>query len=158
MPSANATSRAISLLVPNDRNWLTLSPLSPQTDRTISLHLRSAPDDPAPRDLAATMILQRKGRALDATSQNLNALRGRFNAEDQALLDRLTETRSQIARLVLNGPQNMTIEQHRDRIKALEDQADKDEADISRRSDEFRAQFCRLHWKPCRRPSRPIRH
>jgi CHAT domain-containing protein len=35
----------------------------------------------------------------------------------------------------------MTIEQHQDRIKALQDQADKDEADISRRSDEFRAQF-----------------
>jgi len=57
------------------------------------------------------------------------------------LLDRLTETRSQIARLVLGGPQEMNVERHRDQIKALEDQADKDEADISRRSDEFRAQF-----------------
>src|SRR5262245_12632288 len=118
-----------------------LALLSVETDRTISLHLHSASDDPAPGALAATMILQRKGRALDATSQNLNALRSRFNAEDQALLDLLTETRSQIARLVLSGPQNMTIEQHRDLIKALKDQADKDEADISRRSDEFRAQF-----------------
>jgi CHAT domain-containing protein len=118
-----------------------LAALSEQTDRTISLHLHSAPGDSAAGALAATMILQRKGRALDATSQNLNALRGRFNAEDQALLDRWTETRSQIARLVLGGPQKMTIEQHRDRIKALEDQADNDAADISRRSNEFRAQY-----------------
>jgi len=117
-----------------------LDRISVQTDRTISLHLLSSPDDPAPGALAATLVLQRKGRVLDATSQNLNALRSRFNAEDQALLDRLTETRSQIAGLALSGPQRMTIEQHRDRIKALQDQADKDEADISRRSDEFRAQ------------------
>jgi CHAT domain-containing protein/Tfp pilus assembly protein PilF len=130
-----------NLVIGSERQKLAyLDILSKQTDLTISLHIHSAPDDPEAGALAATLILQRKGRALDATSQNLNALRSRFNAEDQALLDRLTETRSQIAGLVLSGPQKMTIEQHRDRIKALEEQADKDEADISRKSDEFRAQ------------------
>jgi len=142
---ANAVSEhnlAHNLVIGSERQKLAyLALLSEQTDRTISLHLRSAPDDPAPGALAATLILQRKGRALDATSQNLNALRSRFNAEDQALLDRLTETRSQIARLVLGGPQRMTIEQHRDRIKTLEAQADKDEAEISRRNSEFRVQY-----------------
>jgi CHAT domain-containing protein len=43
------------------------------------------------------------------------------------LLDRLTETRSQIARLVIRGPQKMTPEKHQARIKELEDQADKQE-------------------------------
>jgi CHAT domain-containing protein/Tfp pilus assembly protein PilF len=142
---ANASSErnlADNLVIGSERQKLAyLAILSAQTDRTISLHLHSAPDDPAPRALAATLILQRKGRALDATSQNLNALRSRFNAEDQALLDRLTETRSQIARLVLRGPRKMTVEQHQARIKELEGQADKDEADISRRSSEFRAQY-----------------
>jgi CHAT domain-containing protein len=118
-----------------------LATLSEQTDQTISFHLRYAPNDPMARNLAATLILQRKGRALDATSQNLNALRSRFNAEDQGLLDRLNETRSLIARLALGRPQKMNAEQDRDRIKALEDKADKNEADINRRSDEFRAQF-----------------
>ncbi|MBO0720443.1 MAG: tetratricopeptide repeat protein [Blastocatellia bacterium] len=117
-----------------------LAHLSEQTDRTISLHLRSAPADPVARDLAATMILQRKGRALDVTSQNLNALRARFNAEDQSLLDRLTETRSQLARFVLRGPQKMAAEQYQAHIKELEVQAEKDEAEISSRNDEFRAQ------------------
>jgi CHAT domain-containing protein len=92
------------------------------------------------RNLAATVILQRKGRALDATSQNLNALRSRFNVEDQALLDRWTEARSQIARLVINGPQRLSFEEYRARINDLEEQADRYEADISRRSPEFRAQ------------------
>src|SRR6266511_616720 len=141
---ANAASErnlARNLVIGSERQKLAyLATLSEQTDRTISLHLNSAPDDPAAGALAATLILQRKGRALDATSQTLNALRSRFNAEDQALLDRLTETRSQLVRLVLGGPQKMTAEQYQARIKDLEDQADKDEADISRRSDEFRAQ------------------
>jgi CHAT domain-containing protein/Tfp pilus assembly protein PilF len=142
---ANAISEynlAHNLVIGSERQKLAyLATLSAQTDRTISLQLHSASYDPAPGALAATVILQRKGRALDATSHNLNALRSRFNAEDQASLDRLTETRSQIARLVLRGPQNMTAEQHRDLIKELEDQAEKDEAGISRRSDEFRVQF-----------------
>jgi CHAT domain-containing protein len=141
---ANAVTEfnlALNIATGSERQKLAFLAILPeQTDRTISLHLHSAPDDPEARNMAATLILQRKGRALDATSQNLNALRSRFNAEDQALLDRLTETRSQIARLVLGGPQRMTAEQHQARIKELEDQADKDEADISLRSGEYRAQ------------------
>src|SRR5262249_17527357 len=92
------------------------------------------------RSLAITLILQRKGRALDASAKNLNAMRRRFNAEDRALLDQLTDSRSQISRFVFGGPQRMTIEQYRDRIKMLEDQAEKFEAEVSRRSNEFRAQ------------------
>jgi CHAT domain-containing protein/Tfp pilus assembly protein PilF len=133
---------ALNLVIGSERSKLALlATLSEQTDRTISLHIRFAHDNPVARNLAATQILQRKGRALDATSQNLNALRGRFNAEDRALLDRLTETRSQIARLVFGGPQRMSVERHQARIKDLEGEADKDEAEISRRSDEFRVQY-----------------
>jgi CHAT domain-containing protein/Tfp pilus assembly protein PilF len=141
---ANAASErnlAYNLAAGSERDKLAyLTTFYRQTDRTISLHIHSAPADPAARKMAATLILQRKGRALDATSQNLNALRSRFNAEDQALLDRWTATRSQIARLVLSGPQSMSAERHQAGIKELEDQADKDESEISRRSKEFFAQ------------------
>ena len=116
-----------------------LATLAKQTDQTITLHLRYAPHDPVAGNLAATLILQRKGRALDATSVSLNALRSRFNAEDRALLDQLTDTRSQIARLVLDGPQETNADQYRERVEALKDRAEKFEAEISRRSDEFRA-------------------
>jgi len=116
-----------------------LATLAQQTDRTITLHLRYAPQDPAPRSLATTLILQRKGRALDATSVNLNALRSRFNEEDRNLLDQLTDMRLRIANLALDGPREISAEQYRDRIKSFEDQAEKFEAEISRRSDEFRA-------------------
>jgi CHAT domain-containing protein/Tfp pilus assembly protein PilF len=131
---------ALNLAIGSERQKLAyLSTLSGQGDRAISFHLRYAPDDPAARNLAATIILQRKGRALDATSESFNALRTRFNTEDQALLDRLTDTRSQLAKLVLGGTQDRTPEEYRDRKKTLEDQAERYEADISRRSSEFRA-------------------
>src|SRR6266498_279794 len=141
---ANAISEhnlALNLAALSERQKLAyLATISEQTERTISLHLRHAPNDPAARSLAVALILQRKARALDATSESLNALRSRFNAEDRALLDRLTDARSQIARLILDGPRRMTADQYRGRVKTLEEQAEKFEAEISLRSDEFRAQ------------------
>jgi CHAT domain-containing protein/Tfp pilus assembly protein PilF len=140
---ANAVSEynlALNLATGSERQKLAyLATLSKQTDQTISLHTRFFPDDSMARNLATTLILQRKGRALDATSESLNALRDRFSAEDRALLDRLTDARSQIARLVLNRPRGLNADQYRDRVKTLEDRAEKFEAEISRRSDEFRA-------------------
>src|SRR6266540_4455509 len=112
---ANAISEhnlALNLAALSERQKLAyLATISEQTERTISLHLRHAPNDPAARSLAVALILQRKARALDATSESLNALRSRFNAEDRALLDRLTDARSQIARLILDGPRRMTADQ-----------------------------------------------
>jgi CHAT domain-containing protein len=132
---------ALNLATGSERQKLAyLAALSGQADQTISLHLHAAPNDPTARSLAATTILQRKGRALDAMSDSLSALRRRFNAQDQALLDQLTDARAQLARLVLGGPQRTTPEQHQSRIKTLEEQVEKLEAEISRRSDESRVQ------------------
>src|SRR6266511_2481410 len=141
---ANAISEhnlALNLAALSERQKLAyLATISEQTERTISLHLRHAPNDPAARSLAVAWIRQRNALALAATSESLNALRSRFNAEDRALLDRLTDARSQIARLILDGPRRMTADQYRGRVKTLEEQAEKFEAEISLRSDEFRAQ------------------
>ncbi|HKX32080.1 MAG TPA: tetratricopeptide repeat protein [Blastocatellia bacterium] len=117
-----------------------LSTLAHETDRTLSLHLQAAPYDPEACSLALTLILQRKGRVLDAASETLNALRDRFNPQDQDLLDQLITARAQIAKLVLGGPQQESAEQYQARIKTLEEQAENFEAEISRKSGEFRAQ------------------
>jgi CHAT domain-containing protein/Tfp pilus assembly protein PilF len=142
MSRANAIGERnlkLNLAISSERQTVAyLATLAKQTDRTITLHLHYAPNDQVARSLATTLILQRKGRALDATSVSLNALRGRFNGEDRTLLDQLTDARSRIASLSLDGPQEMSAEQYRDRIKTLEDKAEKFEAEISRRSDEFR--------------------
>jgi CHAT domain-containing protein len=66
--------------------------LAEQTDQTISLHVRFAPDQPAARELAATTIIRRKGRVLDEMAETLVALRRRWGPEDRAALDQLNET------------------------------------------------------------------
>ena len=131
---ANAVSEhdlALQLAVGSERqNLAYLALKANQVDQTISLRLRYAPQNPTAPDLAATLILQRKGRALDAASENLNSLRDRFDPEDHALLDQLTSTRSQLARLVFAGPRRMTAEQYWGRIKAPEDQTEKAETQV----------------------------
>jgi len=117
-----------------------LSTLARETNQTISLHVRYAPSDAEARRLSLTTILRRKGRALDAMTDSIASLRRRAAPEDQALLDQLKALRAQIARLVLNGPQRMTPAEHLAQIKTLEEQREKLEDQISRRSAEFRAQ------------------
>lgn len=111
-----------------------LSSLSDTTDRTISLHLRFASDDQIARKIAALSVIQRKGRVQDAMSDSLAALRRRSSPEDQGLLDRLSMTTAQLARLVLNGPEQMNVGEHQQRIKDLEEQKEEIEEEISRSS------------------------
>jgi CHAT domain-containing protein len=111
-----------------------LGSLSDTTDRTISLHLRFAPNDQVARTLAALSVIQRKGRVQDAMSEGLAALRRRSNPQDQALLDRLSVTTAQLARLILNGPEDMNAGEHQERIRDLEQQKEKIEEEISRSS------------------------
>lgn len=132
---------ALDLVIGSERQKLAYLALqSNQTDQTVSLHFRYAPQDPTARNLAANAVLQRKGRALDAMSDNFATLRRRAAPEDRILLDQLKETITQLARLVLNTPQNVELKDHQNRIDALEERKEKLEADISRNSGEFLAQ------------------
>lgn len=132
---------ALNLAAGSERQKLAyLSTLNEETNQAVSLHLRYAPNNAAARQLALTTLLRRKGRALDAMTDSIAALRRRSTPEDQALLDQLKDTRTQLARLVLNGPQRTPPADHLNRIKTLEEQREKLEDQISRRSAEFRAQ------------------
>jgi CHAT domain-containing protein len=131
----------LNLAIGSERQKLAyFDSLANRTDRTISLHVNLAPQDPAARDLAAQVILQRKGRVLDAMSGSLAALRQRLDPDDQALLDQLNTTAADLAKLALNGPQKMDAAEYRKELKALEDQNEKLQAEISRRSAQFRAE------------------
>ena len=110
------------------------------TDRTISLHVRQAPDNRAATELAALVLLQRKGRVLDAVSENMATLRQRLNAADQQLLDKLGATTKQLATLALNGPGTLPADDYRPRLAALETERETLETAISERSAVFRAQ------------------
>ncbi|MEW6211963.1 MAG: CHAT domain-containing protein [Acidobacteriota bacterium] len=137
--AAAITEREINLNLAtgSERQKLAYLRLLPeQANVIISLNARNASDISA-TELAATITLQRKGRVQDAMADSLAALRRRLGAEDQKLLDRLNETTAQLARLVLNGPQRVTLAEHQKQIKALDEQREKLEAEISHRSAGF---------------------
>lgn len=71
-----------------------------QTNAILSLHLRSAPSNAEAARLAITTVLRRKGRVLDALSDEIGALRRRLTPQDRALLDRLSNTRRQFSMLM----------------------------------------------------------
>jgi len=135
------TALALNLAIGSERQKLAyFGSLAERTDRTISLHVNLAPSDRTAGALAALVLLQRKGRILDAMSESLTALRQRFDAEDQKLLDKLNATTAQLAKLALNGAQKMDADEYQKQLRGLEEQKDRLEAEISQRSAEFRAQ------------------
>ena len=111
--------------------------LTEQTSQIITLHVRLARDDQRACDLAATAILQRKGRVLDEMAGSLASLQRRLGAGDQALLGQLNDTTSRLAKLVLGGPGQISAAEHQQQVKALEEQRDALESEVSRRSAGF---------------------
>jgi CHAT domain-containing protein/Tfp pilus assembly protein PilF len=142
--SANKVSErniAHNLATGSERQKLAyMAKLSGESDRTVSLHTHSAPNDLSARNLAVTTILQRKGRTLDAVTDTVAALRRRASPEDQAFLDQLKEANAQRARLVFGGPQKTTPAEHLRRIESLDEKVEQLEAEISRHSPVFAAQ------------------
>jgi len=115
-----------------------MATLSATTDATISLHVQSAPNNPQATRLAFTSILRRKGRILDAVTDNLLSLRRDLKPEDQTLLDQLAATRSQVATLIFKRPENISSDQYRNQVATLKAQSDELEATLARRSTQFR--------------------
>jgi CHAT domain-containing protein/Tfp pilus assembly protein PilF len=131
---------SINLAVGSERQKLAyLATLAHELDRVISLHVRYAPNDPSARDLALTMILQRKGRVLDTLFDSMAAISPRLTPRDRSLLDELRKARAQLARLVLS-PRETTPAQRQKEIDRLEEKAESLEAEISSLVAEFRAQ------------------
>ena len=66
--------------------------MADRTDRTLSLHLQQAPADPDAASLAMLVLLQRKGRVLDAMTDTFAAVRQQLTTDgDQQLLDQLRQ-------------------------------------------------------------------
>ncbi|HQU85733.1 MAG TPA: CHAT domain-containing protein, partial [Pyrinomonadaceae bacterium] len=120
---------------------LYLNTLSGETNQFLSAHLKFAPNDAAALDLALTTVFERKGRVSDAMAFEFASLRNRFGAEDRNLLDSLKKVTSQLAHKILEGAENSSAEDHEKQIRELEEQKEKLEQEISRRSSEFRSRI-----------------
>jgi CHAT domain-containing protein/tetratricopeptide (TPR) repeat protein len=135
----NERNLALILATGSERQKLAyLATLSGNTYASVSLHARSAPSDPQALRLALTTVLRRKGRALDAMSDQVSSLRRRLDPQDRVLLDQLSATQSQLSALVLGGPGQTPPTEQKVAVSRLEAEVERLQDDVSRRSAEFR--------------------
>ena len=118
---------------------LYLSTLWGETDGIVSLHAYSAPANVQAARLALIAILRRKGRALDAMTDQIAGLRRRAAPDDVRLLDALTNAQSQLANLQLSNDTRLAPAERRAHAAELETEIEKLQQDIGRRSPEYRA-------------------
>ncbi len=125
----------LSLMVGSERQKANFwGPYMESMEQVISFQMLHDPENSESREMAAEALLQRKGRILDALANNIVSLRGRLSAEDQVLLDRLKDTTSKLANLVLSGPGKTSLSEHQQQIKTLTEQREALENEIGKRS------------------------
>ncbi|MBX7219976.1 MAG: CHAT domain-containing protein [Blastocatellia bacterium] len=112
--------------------------IDPIKNQTISFHTRTAKNQPEAARLALTMILNTKGRSLDAMADVLHKVRQNSNPADGALLDELSRTRSQLAALLLKEPGKQGASRYQEDIKSLEEAVEQLEGQLSRKGLETR--------------------
>ena len=136
----NEHNAAFNLLAGSERQKLAYLKLSSaQLDRAITLSSSVAPEQQAALNLAVTTVLQRKGRVLDVLAENLKNIRQHMDSDGVKLLNQFDGVTSHLAKLILVGPHDTPADEYKKRINALKEQREQLEAEISRRSAEFRA-------------------
>lgn len=108
------------------------------TYASVSLHAHAAPANAQAARLALTTILRRKGRALDAMTDQIAALRRRATPDDVKLLDGLKAAQTQLANLQLSNDARLPPAERRQRVTEFEAEIEKLQNDIGRRNAEFR--------------------
>jgi CHAT domain-containing protein len=133
---------ALNLAAGSERQKLAfVNTVSARTDRTISLSFNEAAGDSDATALATLVLLQRKGRVLDAMTDTLAAVRQRIaDPRDQSVLDQLRAVTVQLAQLAVSPTARADSDNRETLIKELEAKKERLEAELSARSAEFRAQ------------------
>src|SRR5262249_53905645 len=111
-----------------------MASLRAETDLILSAHADAAPSDLRAMTLALTAVLRRKGRVLDALADTRAALRDRDTPDNATLLKQLVSIQGRIVDLIVRGPGDVPVDEHRAAIAELERQKQALEAEVSRRS------------------------
>ncbi len=102
------------------------------TDRIISYAVRDASADPGAVRLGAATVLRRKGRLLDAVSDQFALLRDRADAGTRAKLDQLASVQAQLSALAIRGPdENLGAENHAALTGALRKELEQLDAELA---------------------------
>ncbi|MDC0746228.1 CHAT domain-containing protein [Polyangium mundeleinium] len=115
-----------------------MSTLRGRTDQAISSHVQAAPHAEEAKRLALAVILNRKGRVLDAMTDSFAAMRHSLAPSDRGRLEELRSISAEYSALVYRKPARMTRGEYRARLERLAAERHELEADISRRSAELR--------------------
>ena len=128
----------LNLATGSERDKLQFADLIEESkDRILSLNLQQAPDNEEATNLAATVVLQRKARVLDAIANSRATLREHLLPEDEKLLDDLDSTTNKLAQLALKGPGKTSAADYAKQYASLQKQREGIEAEISKRSEGF---------------------
>lgn len=137
-----ARERTIELILQTgseQQKALFLEKLSNEVNGTISFQIRSAQNSLEARSLALTTILRRKGRALDAMTQEMSILRRHLKPEDRTLFDQLQEARSRFAQLAFEGAGQGDPKEYLEEVNKLRDEIELLENQTVARSSEYRS-------------------
>ena len=101
------------------------------------------PKNPTLAKLAATTVLRRKGRVLDAMTDTVQILRSQLedNPETKKLFDQYLDVQQQLANLVYRGQGEEKFEIYKQQIQQLEAEKERLEEQVSVRSAEFRKEI-----------------
>lgn len=129
---------ALNLAVGSEREKLEyLKTLENVGNQTLSLNFQAKINSQAMTDLAAISVLRRKGRVLDAMSDNFQALRRRFDKQDQILFDDLNKATTELVQFVLANDTKDSTDEYNRKLKTLEEKRETVENQISQRSTGF---------------------
>ena len=118
-----------------------ITTISNTTNIVTSLPLQKITDNPEAVRLALNTILQRKARILDFVTNTRSIIRKNLDPETEKLLARLTQVRTEQANLIYQKPEKIEPQNDLKQLKALKEEAEKLEDEISRRSKTWRNQF-----------------
>jgi tetratricopeptide (TPR) repeat protein len=117
-----------------------LATFSGSTHSYLSLHQQAMADSPEAARFAFTTTLQRKGRVLEALSQNVQQLQQNLSPEDQELFDNWQQAQAQLAALRYQNTGDTTSDEHLAQIAELREQVSTLESELARRSTAFRVE------------------
>jgi CHAT domain-containing protein len=131
------------LLVYGDENFRRgiKDALLPSTDTIISFSLAASRNITTVANLGLEIVLQRKSRVLDVLADSLSRIRQNLAPEHQDLLARYQITTSELAKLGMSGPRDISASQYLAKMGDLKRDLADLEARISGHSSHFRSEI-----------------
>lgn len=121
--------------------YLSQPALADEFNIALTLQAQSAPKDADAARMGMNLVLQRKGRTLDAMVNSIGTLRRNLDPEGRALMDRLSAVNTRLATLTLNSRGEIGSSKNQKEVEVLESERRRLESEIGARSTAFRSKL-----------------